>query len=133
MPTSPDTLLRLMHSGTRPAPSTPRTHRGHASIPKDLRPVARLPSPKQLAWLCLQPRAASLIDDHAQSFFNNGVPGNKGDVRLFSQVDGTAYGILRDRPRGARTRKPGERSQSTPLSRIFEDLNCKNEKTGLTF
>ncbi|NOJ99068.1 ISL3 family transposase, partial [Corallococcus coralloides] len=43
---------------TTPAPSTPRTRRDHDSIPKDPRPVARLPSPKQLAWLCLQPRSA---------------------------------------------------------------------------
>ena len=43
---------------TAPARSTPRTRRGHDSIPKAPRRVASLPSPKQLAWLCVQSRSA---------------------------------------------------------------------------
>ncbi|WP_255424436.1 ISL3 family transposase [Corallococcus sp. CA047B] len=43
---------------TAPSRSTPRTRRGSHSIPKSPRPVTSLPSPKQLAWLCVQPRSA---------------------------------------------------------------------------
>jgi transposase len=43
---------------TAPAPSTPHARRDNAPSPSGPRPTGKLPSPKQLAWLCVQPQSA---------------------------------------------------------------------------
>ncbi|WP_163782469.1 ISL3 family transposase [Myxococcus vastator] len=50
---------------TAPAGSTPLTRRGNAPNPSTPRPTGSLPSPKQLAWLCVQPQSALLPTEAA--------------------------------------------------------------------